>query len=78
MLSFRYDGEPIVGDILIAPSVARAYAREHRLAYTEELARYVIHGILHWVGEEDGTRREQARMRQQEDRLLARCGIVEA
>lgn len=74
VLSFRYDGERIVGDILVAPAVARQYARTHGLAYAEELSRYVIHGMLHWLGEEDRTTRQQARMRALEDRLLSACG----
>ena len=73
VLSFRYDGEPIVGEILIAPSQARAYAAKHGLAYHEELCRYVAHGLLHWLGHEDATRAQQRRMRALEDRLLARC-----
>ena len=70
VLSFRYDGEPIVGDILIAPAQARAYARRHGLPYAEELARYVVHGLLHWLGHEDRTAAEQRGMRVMEDRLL--------
>ena len=76
VLTFRYDGEPILGDILVAPSAARQYARGHGLPYAQELARYVIHGILHWVGDADRTKQQQARMRRREDRLLARCGVL--
>jgi len=75
VLSFRYPGEPTVGEILIAPARARVYARAHGLTYQRELARYVVHGLLHWMGHEDRTRREQTAMRAREDRLLARCGI---
>ncbi len=76
VLSFRYDGEPVAGDILVVPSVARRYAREHRVAYQQELARYVIHGILHWLGEQDRTARQQVRMRRRENRVLAQCGLA--
>ena len=62
--------EQIVGEILIAPVQARAYARRHGLPYAEELARYVVHGLLHWLGHEDRTAAEQRRMRVMEDRLL--------
>ena len=70
VLSFRFDGEPVVGEIIVAPEAARRYARAHGLAYREELARYVVHGLLHWTGEEDDTPRQQARMRRLEDALL--------
>ncbi|MBI3011258.1 MAG: rRNA maturation RNase YbeY [Candidatus Omnitrophica bacterium] len=75
VLSFRYDGEPTVGEILIAPRQARAYARAHGIAYEEELARYVSHGLLHWAGHEDRTSSEQRKMRVMEDRLLVQCGM---
>lgn len=78
VLAFRYDGEPIVGEVLIAPSAARRYAREHRLDYAQEVSRYVIHGILHWLGHEDHTARQQRTMRDLEDRLLSRCATQHA
>jgi probable rRNA maturation factor len=66
----------IVGEILVAPAAARAYAKRHGLRYQEELARYVVHGLLHWLGHRDGTPREQARMRRMEDALLDHCGVL--
>lgn len=74
VLSFHYAGEPVVGEVLIAPREAQRYARAHGIPYAEELSRYVIHGLLHWVGHLDGTPQEQVVMRRKEDRLLAQCG----
>ena len=65
--------QPIVGEILIAPSQARAYARAHGVPYEEELARYIVHGLLHWMGHEDKTLAQQKRMRSLEDQVLAQC-----
>ncbi|MBI3320315.1 MAG: rRNA maturation RNase YbeY [Candidatus Omnitrophica bacterium] len=65
--------QPIVGEILVAPACARLYAKQHGLPYREELARYMVHGLLHWVGYDDRTVKEQQRMRQMENRLLAEC-----
>ena len=73
VLSFRYDGEPVVGEILIAPAAARRYATRHSLSYRQELARYVLHGLLHWMGREDRTVRQQHKMRALEDKLLSQC-----
>lgn len=73
VLSFRYDGEPIIGEVLVVPGQARRYARGHGVPYEEELARYVIHGLLHWMGYEDNTSARQRRMRSLEDRLLTQC-----
>ena len=75
VLSFRYDGEPTVGEVLIAPREARRYARAHGVPYAQELARYVLHGLLHWQGHEDRTQQQQQAMRRREDRLLQRCGV---
>lgn len=65
--------KPVVGEILIAPSQARAYARAHGISYEHELARYVVHGLLHWMGHEDQTPAQQKRMRVLEDQVLAGC-----
>lgn len=73
VLSFRYENEPIVGELLIAPQAAWLYAREHGLEYSEELARYVIHGLLHWMGYEDRSANERKRLRALENRLLKVC-----
>ena len=70
VLSFRFDGEPVIGEIIVAPAAARRYARAHAVSYREELARYVVHGLLHWTGEEDRTAAQQRRMRRLEDRVL--------
>ena len=72
VITFRYDQEPMVGEILVAPSEAAAYAKEHGVAYDEELSRYVVHGLLHWLGHDDRTPAEQRRMRRMEDELLSR------
>ena len=75
VFSFRYDGEPVIGEIVVAPACARRYAASHRLSYREELARYVVHGLLHWMGHDDRTPAEQHRMRGLENRLLTSCGV---
>jgi probable rRNA maturation factor len=41
---------PLVGDIYVAPDVVRAQARELGVPVREELARVIIHGVLHAVG----------------------------
>ena len=62
--------QPIVGEILVSPRAASAYARRHDIPYQEELSRYVVHGLLHWMGHEDKTAAQQRAMRAMEDRLL--------
>ena len=79
VLSFRYPAEGaggslkeelVVGEIIVAPAAARRYAQAHGLSYREELARYIVHGLLHWIGHEDRTAQQQRKMRKLEDGLL--------
>ena len=46
----QVSGAPVVGDVYIAPDVARVNARELGIPVAEELARLVVHGTLHVLG----------------------------
>lgn len=74
VLSFRYPNEPVIGEVIVSPAAARLYAAEHGLPYRQELARYLLHGVLHWLGHDDRTGTQRKRMRTMEDRLLTACG----
>lgn len=43
-------GGPVVGDVYIAPAVARRNALEHGRGIREETLRLVVHGVLHVLG----------------------------
>lgn len=64
---------PLVGDIYVAPEIVRAQARRWRVPVREELARVVIHGVLHAIGHDhpDGDEREQSPMWKRQERWLA-------
>ena len=66
---------PVIGDIYIAPEVARENARRHGVGVREELARLVVHGVLHVLGhdhpEDDEGRARSPMWRLQERRLRA-------
>jgi probable rRNA maturation factor len=67
-------GAPVTGDIYISPEVAREHAARAGVGVREEVARLVVHGVLHSLGHEhpeDETRTSSAMWRRQE-RLLAR------
>jgi probable rRNA maturation factor len=67
---------PVVGDVYIAPDIARESARQNGISVREELARLVVHGTLHVLGydhPDDDTRTSSAMWRRQE-RLVARLG----
>ena len=46
----RGGGGAIVGDVYVAPDVARRNARSHGQGVREELLRLVVHGVLHVLG----------------------------
>jgi probable rRNA maturation factor len=62
----------LVGDIYICPDVARANAIAHASGVREELARLVVHGVLHVAGHEhpEGAERERSAMWLRQERLL--------
>ena len=68
------EGAPVVGDIYIAPEIARENAVSHGVGVREETARLVVHGTLHVLGydhPEDETRTGSDMWRRQEQ-LLSR------
>ncbi|HEY7877829.1 MAG TPA: rRNA maturation RNase YbeY [Gemmatimonadaceae bacterium] len=68
-------GAPVMGDVYIAPAVARINAARYGVGVREELARLVVHGTLHVLGHDhpaDHTRAASPMWRRQE-RLLARA-----
>jgi len=62
----------VVGDVYIAPAVARRNARAHGGRVREELLRLVVHGVLHVVGHdhpEDDARYHSSMWKRQEHLL---------
>ena len=65
---------PVMGDIYISPEVAREHASEHGTGVREEVARLVIHGVLHVLGHDhpQGDARTTSEMWRRQERHLAR------
>jgi probable rRNA maturation factor len=72
--------QAIVGDIYIAPAVARANATRLRASVREEIARLVVHGTLHVLGHDhpDGAGRTSSPMWRRQEQLLARLTSASA
>lgn len=66
--------QPVVGDIYIAPAVARANAARFGGGVRDEIARLVVHGTLHVLGYEhpDGAGRTESPMWRRQEQILAR------
>jgi len=68
-----FDGninEGSVGDIVISVDMAAEYAAENNIEVNDELARYIIHGVLHCLGYEDITVKQKRKMFKRQEDLL--------
>lgn len=67
-------GAPLVGDVYIAPDVARRAAATLRIPAREEIVRLVVHGTLHVLGHDhpDGAARTRSPMWRRQERLVRR------
>ena len=65
---------PVIGDIYIAPDIARENARRHDASVREEVARLIVHGVLHVLGYDhaDDESRVESPMWRRQERLLSR------
>jgi len=63
----------VIGDIYIAPEVARANARENSIGVRTELVRLVVHGTLHVLGytHDEGADRMLGDMWRRQEKLVA-------
>ena len=67
------DGPPaLIGDVVVAPSVAARQAAEARCHPDDELALLVVHGVLHLLGHDHARRSEARRMARRTEAVLAR------
>lgn len=80
VITFALGSDPsgvIVADVYICPEVARVQAKAHGVGLREEIARLVVHGVLHACGMDhpvDESRTSSPMWRAQE-RLLRRFWI---
>ena len=61
---------PILGDIFICPAVAEEFAQKFKTSWENELARYLIHGILHLRGYDDSRPELRRIMKRKENHLI--------
>ena len=70
ILTFDYGGAIHTGEIFICPLVAAQNAERHRELLIAELARYMIHGLLHISGHDDKVSAARRKMKREENRLV--------
>jgi probable rRNA maturation factor len=61
----------LLGDVVLGVEVAARQAARARRSLDDELARLLIHGVLHLLGHDHQQPAERARMRREERRLWA-------
>ncbi len=71
IISFDYSvGKELHGDIYISVDRVKENASEYDVKFEEELARVLIHGVLHYCGYKDKSDKEAKLMRSKEDYYL--------
>ena len=66
--------DPVVGDIYIAPDVARGNAKASGVSARQEMVRLLVHGTLHVLGYDhpDARDRERSKMWKRQEQLVRR------
>jgi probable rRNA maturation factor len=77
VLSFLLDDrDGLEGEVIVGAETALRAAPRYGWPPHDELLLYVIHGMLHLVGYDDRTPRQQAKMQQREREILEGLGIT--
>lgn len=71
VIGFQYSEDgPLVGDIYISVERIQDNAETNGVSFENELARVMIHGILHFMGYKDKSPEEEEKMRKGEEKYL--------
>lgn len=69
------DDEPFVGEVIVNSQLARQRAAELKIAPAAELALYLIHGLLHLLGHDDGADDDARKMHRRTAAYLKEAGF---
>jgi len=61
---------PILGDVVISTETAEKEAKERKIPLYKEIRFYIVHGILHLLGYDDGASSDRKKMKVKEKKLL--------
>ena len=71
IITFDYTTPSLLhGELIICPAVVSEHATQYRVALGLEIARNIIHGVLHLLGYDDSQTIARKKMKRQENRLL--------
>ena len=72
IITFDYcEGDKISGDLFISVDSVRGNSAFYGTDFNDELNRVMVHGILHLIGYDDHTKKDQKLMRAKEDYYLS-------
>ena len=74
-ISFPIDHE-LLGDVFVCTKTALRYSEDHNQDAYEEVALYIIHGILHLLGYDDLEPSKKRIMRKKEKSCMAYCKTI--
>ena len=82
VLSFPFESmpgqeSPLLGDLVICPSVVAREAKEQNKPVRDHYAHLTIHGVLHLLGHDHENEASAGKMERLERRLLAGFGIAD-
>lgn len=73
IISFDYSvGKELHGDIYISVDRVKENASDFKVSFEDEMARVIIHGVLHYCGYKDKSEADEKLMRSKEDYYIAR------
>ncbi len=72
------EGRLVIGSVAVCCDRAKEQAEEYGHSYERELHYLLVHGIMHCLGYDHETEEEKAEMREREEYILGKLGIVRA
>lgn len=70
------EGNLLIGSVALCCERAKEQALEYGHSYNRELHYLLVHGIMHCLGYDHMTDEEKAEMREKEEEILSKLGIV--
>lgn len=75
IITFNYNTDTINGDLFISIDRVEENAKSNKVPRETELHRVMIHGVLHLLGYNDKTEKEEKEIRQKENQSLELLAI---
>ena len=70
VLAFPMGDDEVLGDIVISVDRVEEQALAYRQSFEQEMARLLVHGVLHLLGYADGNRQQKKKMHERQEQIL--------